>query len=63
MSPKEKEKILKRLERLGRIQNEDLEQLRADVNKELDTSIKNKKQEFRELYLDIQLGKLNINHA
>lgn len=60
MNPQQKKKILDRLEKKGRINNDDLGRLRSEVNAELDETIDRKAKEMNELFIDIHISKLGI---
>lgn len=61
MDNQQKKQILKRLERKGLIKTDDLDELRADLNKDLDTTIAQKKRSINDLFVDITISKLGIN--
>jgi len=60
VNPQQKKKILDRLEKKGRINNDDLGRLRSEVNAELDETIDRKAKEMNELFIDIHISKLGI---
>lgn len=61
MKNQEKNQVLDRLQRKGLIDFDDLNELRSELNEDLDDAIAQKKRSINDLFVDVTISKLGIS--
>lgn len=61
MKNQEKNQVLDRLQRKGLIDCDDLNELRSEINEDLDHTIAQKKRSINDLFVDVTISKLGIS--